>query len=189
MCTGCTPTASRPPCSGADVLFRRLVRRSEGGVRVTLPTGERMLLLDMAATLRGVIEGVDADTPPTEVTGRLFPRAYEDPLEEMEFAEAMMAPLVEGKRTQLDTFEESLRGGDVRDRRWRADLDEAQVAAWIAVLQDGRLVLSRAVGIETEADWEELEAADDDLAVVLTYLGQVLDGLVVIAMGGLDDAS
>ncbi len=169
------------------MLFRRLVKRSEGGVRVTLPAVERALLLDMAQTLRNVITDIDADTPPNAVTGRLFPRAYEDPLEEMEYADSMMAPLVEGKRTMLDTFEESLMSGDVREKRWRADLDESQVTAWMTVLQDGRLVLSRAVGIETEQDWEGLEDSEDDIAMVLGYLGDLLNGLVMMMMGSLPD--
>lgn len=169
--------------------FRRLVRRSDGSVRVTLPPVERTLLLDLASTLRQVIADVDADTPPNEVTGRLFPRAYEDPLEQMEYAEAMMPPLVEGKRTQLDTFTDSLKEGEtVRDTRWRTDLDADQLAAWLAVLQDGRLVLSRAAGVETEADWERLDATGTDLAVVLGYLGELLNGLVLIAMGSVGEA-
>ncbi len=169
------------------VLYRRLIRRSEGGVRVTLPSGERALLLDMAHTLRGVIADVDADTPPNDVTGRLFPRAYEDPLDEMAYADSMMGDLVEGKRTMLDTFEESLQTGDVREKRWRADLDGDQVAAWMAVLQDGRLVLSRAVGIETEEDWEALHESSDEMALVLGYLGELLNGLVMLVMGTLDE--
>ncbi|CAN5478502.1 hypothetical protein BH23ACT9_BH23ACT9_30390 [soil metagenome] len=169
------------------MLYRRLLRRPEGGVRVNLPLAERGLLIDMASTLRNVIEGVDADTPHDDVTGRLFPRAYEDPLEQMQYAESMMGPLAESKRTLLDTFVESLHSGDVTDRRWRADLDPDQAAAWLAVLQDGRLVLSRAVGIETEMDWERLETEDDEAALVLAYLGELLNSLVMLLMGGLQD--
>jgi hypothetical protein len=169
------------------VLLRRLVRRSGGGVRVTLPTHERALLLDLAASLADVVEGVGPDTPPTELTGRLFPRAYEDPLEQMEYAEAMLPQLAEAKRTMLDTFAETLRGGQVRGDRWRADLDDEGVAAWLAVLQDGRLVLARAAGIQTEEDWERLVEVDETSAVVLSYLGELLDGLVGLVMGGLPD--
>ncbi|HUG83410.1 MAG TPA: DUF2017 family protein [Euzebya sp.] len=169
------------------MLYRRLVRRPEGGVRVTLPTVERSLLIDMASTLRSVVSDVDADTPHDDVTGRLFPRAYEDPLEQMQYAESMMGPLAESKRTLLDTFVESLFGGDLDDRRWRTDLDDAQTSAWLAVLQDGRLVLSRAVGIETEEDWERLHHTDDEAALVLDYLGELLNTLVMLLMGTLPD--
>lgn len=169
------------------MLFRRLVRRPEGGVRVTLPAVERSLLLDMASTLRTVVADVHPDTPPDDVTARLFPRAYEDPLEQMEYAEAMMSQLAESKRTMLDTFVDSLHAGDLRDRRWRTDLDDEQTTAWMTVLQDGRLVLSRAVGIETEADWERLETEDDEAALVLAYLGELLNGLIELLMGGLPD--
>lgn len=169
------------------MLFRRLVRRPEGGVRVTLPTVERSLLIDMAATLRTVVSDVDADTPHDEVTGRLFPRAYEDPLDQMQYAESMMGPLAESKRTLLDTFVESLHTGDATDLRWRTDLDDEQTAAWMAVLQDGRLVLSRAVGIETEEDWELLHETDEEAALVLDYLADLLNGLVMLLMGGLPD--
>jgi hypothetical protein len=169
------------------MLFRRLARRPEGGVRVTLPPVERMLLLDMASTLRTVVEDVDPDTPPDDVTARLFPRAYEDPLEQMEYADSMMAQLAESKRTLLDTFVDSLHGGQLTDRRWRTDLDDEQTTAWLTILQDGRLVLSRAVGIEVEADWERLEEEDDEAALVLAYLGDLLNSLVMLLMGALPE--
>ncbi len=57
------------------------------------------------------------------------------------------------------------------------------------MLQDGRLVLSRAVGIETEEDWERLDALDDEAALVLGYLGDLLNSLVMLLMGGLPDPS
>ncbi len=167
-------------------------------MRVTLPPVERALLLDMAAAIRGVIADHDADTPPTELTGRLFPRAYEDPLDQMQFAESMMGPLVEGKRTMLDTFEQSLvpdlaqtaatgrRTG--ADRPWTADLDGDQVAAWLAVLQDGRQVLATVVGITEESDWQQLEDPSDDSEIVLAYLGDILHSMVVLLMGDMDEA-
>ena len=140
----------------------------------------------MAAAIHGVIADVDAQTPPTELTGRLFPRAYEDPLDQMEFAESMMAPLVEGKKTMLDTFEASLRGGRMKaGDLWTTDLDDAGVSAWLAVLQDGRQVLARVVGIDDESDWEELEDnLDGDTEIVLAYLGDILHSMVVMLMGG-----
>jgi hypothetical protein len=169
------------------MMFRRLVRRPEGGVRVTLPAVERSLLLDVATTLRTVIADVGPDTPHDEITGRLFPRAYEDPLDQMQFAESMMGPLAESKRTLLDTFVESLLGGDVRQTRWRADLDDEQTTAWLTVLQDGRLVLAKAVGIETEQDWDDMDIDTDEGALVLAYLGELLNGLVELLMEGLPD--
>lgn len=167
--------------------MRRLVRRPDGGVRVTLPVVERALLIDVASTLRTVVSDVDADTPQDDVTSRLFPRAYEDPLDQMQYADAMMGPLAESKRTLLDTFVDSLFTGELRERRWRTDLDEEQTTAWLTVLQDGRLVLSRAVGIRTEADWEGLESQNDEAALVLGYLGELLNGLVMLLMGSLPD--
>jgi len=43
--------------------------------------------------------GVDADTPHDEVVGRLFPRAYEDPLEQMEYADTAIDLLAAGNTT------------------------------------------------------------------------------------------
>lgn len=167
--------------------FPRLVRHADGGVRVTLPTAERALLEDMVRTIREVIAGVDADTPHDEVVGRLFPRAYEDPLEQMEYADTAIDLLAEAKRTMLDTFEESLRAGAVRRDIWRIDLTEEQTAAWLAVLQDGRLVLAQIVGIRTEEDWERLIEADDEAALILAYLGELLGMLVLLLDGALPD--
>ena len=82
--------------------FPRLVRHADGGVRVTLPTAERALLEDMVRTIREVIAGVDADTPHDEVVGRLFPRAYEDPLEQMEYADTAIDLLAEAKEALVE---------------------------------------------------------------------------------------
>lgn len=167
--------------------YPRLVRHAEGGVRVTLPSVERALLLDMVSTIREVMKDVDADTPHDELVGRLFPRAYDDPLEQMEYADTAIGLLAEAKRTMLDTFEESLRAGTTRRDTWRIDLTEEQTAAWLAVLQDGRLVLAEVVGIRTESDWDDLATEDDEAALVLAYLGELLVGLVTLLDGALPD--
>lgn len=169
------------------MLLRRLVRRAEGGVRVTLPTAERKVLLDLATALRQRIADVDPDTPLDEITGRLFPAAYDDPLDEMEYAATAMQALAEGKRTMLDTFVESLHAGETRGGRWRADLDDEQTTAWLTVLQDGRLTLSRLLRIETEEDWEALRGDDSDLVMILEYLGHLLHHLVRLLSGALPE--
>ena len=165
----------------------RMVRHPEGGIRVTLPVGERAVLADMAQSLRGVIAGVDPDTPHDSLVGRLFPRAYDDPLDQMEYADTGIDLLAEAKRTLLDTFETSLAGGTTRGDLWRIDLDEEQTAAWLAVLQDGRLVLAHVVGIEAEDDWERLLDTDEEAALILAYLGELLATLVHLLEGGLPD--
>jgi hypothetical protein len=170
------------------VAGRRLSRRAGGGVRVSLPPGERLLLLDLAATLREVIADVGPDTPPTPLTGRLFPRAYEDPLDQLQHAETAIPDLVESKRTLLDTFEATLRQPAEGGGRWRAALDDEGIAAWLAVLQDARLVLARLVGIEHEHDWDLLDPAEDGTALALVYLGGLLDDLVGLVMGGMGPA-
>lgn len=169
------------------MLLRRMVRQPGGGVRVTLPVAERQLLADLAATLRSRISDVDPDVPFDAITARLFPRAYEDPLDQMQYAGSMMGPLAEAKRTQLDTFAESLVAGEVSGGTWRHVLTPDDCAAWMAVLQDGRLVLATAVGIETEEDWEELAASEDEVAIILDHLGMLLNTLVMLLMGDVTD--
>lgn len=165
----------------------RMVRHPEGGIRVSLPVGERAVLADVAQSLRTVIAHVDPDTPHDSLVGRLFPRAYDDPLDQLEYAETGIDLLAEAKRTMLDTFEMSLASGTTRGDVWRIDLDDEQTAAWLAVLQDARLTLAHIVGIEREEDWEGLLDDDEEAGLILAYLGELLVTLVHLLEGGLPD--
>ena len=47
--------------------------------------------------------------------------------------------------------------------------------------------MARIVGIDDELDWETLEQREDDSAIVLAYLGELLNSLVMLLMGALPD--
>ncbi len=49
------------------------------------------------------------------------------------------------------------------------------------------MVLAEVVGIRTESDWDDLATEDDEAALVLAYLGELLVGLVTLLDGALPD--
>ena len=161
----------------------RVDRGPRGAIRITLPVGERSFLDDLARQLRKIVSDVDPTVPPDELRARLFPRAYEDPLDQNEYADQNTGPLAEAKRTALDTFLESLADGSERGGLWRIDLAREQVDAWLAVLNDGRLVLGKLAGIEDEDDWEMVRASEDDTGVLLDYLSMLQEGLLGLLLG------
>ena len=111
------------------------------------------------------------------VTQRLFPDAYEQPADAMEFRRFTEMGLRQAKtaaaRTMLDSCASS---GE------KITLNRDQAMAWLTALNDIRLALSVHLGIETSADAERLaaEPADDetratyDLYDYLAFLQETL---------------
>ena len=160
-------------------LRRGPVQRGPGGsVLITLPVGERNILAHLAHGLVEVVSEVDPTQPPDALRARLFPRAYEDPLDQNEYAEMNTEPLAATKRKALDTFAATLRAGTEKGGMWRAQLDDEQVHAWLGVLNDARLVLGTVAGIETETDWEDLRDDADESAILLDYLSMLQESLL-----------
>lgn len=165
------------------MLARRAVKRHPGGVTVRLAAGEERFIEDVVRTIVALVDGVDADRPLDALQGRLLPRAYDDPLEQAEFADTMMGALVEGKMDALRAVHASLSRGVTARGSWSVDLEHDDAAAWLAVVNDGRLVLGRLAGITTEADWDTLPDEQPDQAAMLGYLGWLQEQLVEALLG------
>jgi hypothetical protein len=131
---------------------RRRFRASGGdGLVLSLSPDEAQFLAGLPAELREVFEG-PLDDPAGQ---RLFPSAYLDPTEEEAEAEwkAMVVPdLLRQRLDALDLVAASL-GRATRHGDWmQIELTADDVGAWLAVLNDTRLVLGSRLGIAEDDD-------------------------------------
>jgi len=148
---------------------------------LSLAPDEAEFLVLLPVELREVFDG-----PLDDPAGRrLFPAAYLDPTEEAREIEwkAMVHPDLMRQRldalaTVAASLERSTRQGDFMELA----LDPEEVQAWLAVLNDVRLVLGTRLDI-TEDDWDV--APDDPRAAAygvyawLTHLqGDLIDQLL-----------
>ncbi|HWG55604.1 MAG TPA: DUF2017 family protein [Gaiellaceae bacterium] len=121
------------------------LRREDDGYRLDLGREERALLRRLAAELRDGVEEQAGD-PSLQ---RLFPAAYEDDDDAAEFDRLVRPTLVEAKREALATLERTASA----DR-----LTPGELEAWVAALNDLRLVLGTRLDVTEEMDerrWRE----------------------------------
>jgi hypothetical protein len=146
-------------------VLRRPVKRSRSGrYQLHLSRDERDLLRSLPEQLKAVLE---EDDPRLR---RLFPPAYaDDPEREAEYRRLMREDLVDRRRAALDTMAKTIDANE---------LDGEELAAWLAALNDFRLVLGT-----------QLDVSEDDVGgdtpehVVYQYLGY-LEEAIVEALAG-----
>jgi len=161
-----------------------------GGVRVRLTVRERQLLASLPAQLRPLLAGEhDLDTPAGPVRRRLFPSAYEDPLDEMEFQELVGTQITSDRLAAVEDFARTLEGGATRRSWWSRELDPDETAAWLSALNDARLTLAMVIGVTSEDHWQRGPDRSDPTSVALYYLGWLQDQLLNALMGTLDEES
>jgi len=154
-------------------------RTADGGVRVTLTPRERELLRSLAPQLRPIVAGErDLDTAGGWVRERLFPSAYDDPLDELEYRELVADGLASERLAALDAFAATLDGGSAGRSGWSTTLDPEQAHAWLSATNDARLTLAMVVGVTDESEWERRPNPDDATTVVLHYLGWLQEQLL-----------
>jgi uncharacterized protein DUF2017 len=146
---------------------RSFSRADDGAVTVDLPADDLSVLGNLAAEMRGLLEG----ELPDDVRARLYPKAYDDESLEVEYRGLMARDLEERKVSDLTTMSQTLS----REAPFSLSLDEA--AAWLGALQDMRLTLAVMLGIE-EDGWESEEDLSDPQLGLLHYLGFVQESLV-----------
>ena len=146
-------------------VLRRPVRRSRSGrYQLHLSSDERQLLRSLPEQLNAVLEEGDANVR------RLFPPAYsDDPEREAEYQGLMRDDLVSRRRA---THEIMARTIDAND------LDAEELNAWLATLNDFRLVLG------TQLDVREDDMGDDTPAYALYHYLTYLEEVVVEALAG-----
>ncbi len=152
--------------------FRRRIRRSNGRVIVKIDEQERELLEHLLPQLRDVLVGVAPSGELDPAIVRLFPTAHPEDVEaEAAYQETQRDRLLAARLDRLDTVEATLQ---------EESLDDEQHAAWIATINDMRLVLGTRLDVGEEDEPLDFESDDPATAALATYhyLGHLLGELV-----------
>jgi uncharacterized protein DUF2017 len=164
------------------VSFRRRIRPArEGGYEIRLGAEERKLLEVLPLQLVSLLDDV-GDKPPGELPDalrRLLPPAYTtDPDAEHSFVSMTREDLLEHHRESLETMSATAKA------TW---LDDDQLAAWLAALNDLRLSLGSMLG--AREDETEPPAAHSHPAewIAYLYLGGLQSELIDILEGTLPE--
>jgi hypothetical protein len=146
-------------------------RSSDGDFQLHLSREERALLRSLPKELRGLLGTGDPSLR------RLSPTAHpDDPVRESEYRELVAGELDAQRLRALEVMESTI------DRK---RLDEEQLSAWLAALNDFRLVLGTRLDV-TEETYEEGPPEGDERApafALYLYLGW-LEEQVVRALSG-----
>jgi hypothetical protein len=156
------------------VALERVRRTRKGEFLVRLTTSEREAIRGVPAMLRELLQDADPATDPA--LQRLFPSAYlDDPERSAEFAHMVHDDLLAQRMAAVDTMEHTIEA----DR-----LSEDEVTAWLATINDVRLMLG--VRLEVTESSTPLDFEDDDRAAsyaVYAFLSW-LEEDVVSALAG-----
>ena len=147
---------------------------SGGGVRLILDEDEARVLRGLATELRSVLTGAGpADDPVVE---RLFPAAYEDPVDEESYRDMVAGDLEREKIAGLDAVADAI--GE--DRFADVSLGSDDVGGWLATLTDLRLALGTRLGVDEDLMGTEVDPSAPDAAAltVLHWLGWVQEGIL-----------
>jgi len=147
---------------------------SGGGVRLVLDPDEARLLAGLASELRSILTGAGpADDPVVE---RLFPAAYEDPIDEESYRDLIAGSLEQEKIAGLDAITSALGDDNANDVALSSD----EVAGWLASLTDLRLALGTRLGVDEARMAIEVDPKAPDAAAmtVLHWLGWLQEGIL-----------
>ena len=153
----------------------RIRRLRGGGFALRLPREERDVLRSLPAQLRALIDDDDASV------ARLFPPAHpDDPTGEAEYRGLVGDELVAGRRRALEIVE-----GTVDADR----LDDEQLAAWLSVLNDARLVLGTQLDVTEDLDPDRVpdEGPDAYRFALYFYLGWLQEQIVEALASGIPE--
>jgi uncharacterized protein DUF2017 len=125
-------------------LHSRVRRTRRGDFRLSLPQEERDILRSLPAELRRVLA---TDDP---ALARLFPPAYlDDPERNAEYHDLVREDLKAGRMESLRVMEATVDA---------ERLSEEELAAWLAALNDLRLVLGSRLDVTQDMDLEDVAA-------------------------------
>jgi hypothetical protein len=149
------------------VARRRVERARDGSFRLRLPVEERAVVRSVVGQLRAlVVDDADADLR------RLYPTAYaNDPAADAEFRAFVHDDLVARRLEAIDTVAATID---------EEHLDEAQLGAWMGVVNDLRLVLGTRLDISEELDLNAVADDDPEVATfaLYSYLSWLLEQMV-----------
>jgi hypothetical protein len=143
----------------------RPFRRADAGFELDLDDELRSMLEHLAGEFRDLLV---AETPASDASlQRLFPPAHpDDLLENLEYERVAGAGLLDGKLAAHETLRRTARAGR---------LTEDELLAWMAAINDMRLVIGTRIDVQEDSDPRDF--ADDperegtfQLYVYLTWL-------------------
>lgn len=152
---------------------RRIARGRRDGFDLRLPAEERALLAALPGQLEGQLDSLSAGGAPPEHLRRLFPVAYaRDAASEAAYAALVGPELLDYHREALAVLAQSADA---------THLAEEEAEAWLAALNDLRLVIGTSLGVDEEmADVDEHDPRFGDW-VCYSYLsflqGELIEAL------------
>jgi hypothetical protein len=147
-------------------------RRTEDGIEVTFSPEERMFLGDVLPLLAGI--GAPGSDPAAD---RLRVPVYlDDQASNAEWWRLMGQDLEAARRADRSVFDKVISGEGA------TVLDDEEADSVLRVLNEARLALGARLGIEVEADHDELS---EDSRQVMDYLGWIQEELTVELMRAL----
>jgi uncharacterized protein DUF2017 len=153
----------------------RRIKRTRRGFDVRLPGPERDLLRSLPEQLGALLTDGEPDDP---VMRRLYPAAHlDDEAASAEFADVTRDDLTEGRRRALAEMSRTL------DER---TLTEDELLAWLAVINDLRLVLGVRLAVSEDTvpgDFEGDEEASASYALY-AYLSYLEEEVVAALAAG-----
>ncbi len=154
---------------------RRVKRSRLGGYVVRLPPAEREVLGSLPPMLRGVLSEQDSQDPAHR---RLFPSAFlDDERAAAEFDSVVRDDLVGQRIAAIETLERTV-GSD--------RLTEEELSAWLASVNDLRLVLGVRLAVTEESTPEEFggDPETERAYALYAYLSYLEEEMVEALAGG-----
>jgi len=157
----------------------RIVRSPAGGFDLRIPRSERNVLRALPDQLRTLLDEGDTQDPALR---RLYPSAYlDDPVAAAEFDGFVRDDLTEQRMKAIDTMARTMDS---------AHLEEEEVVAWLAAINDLRIVLGVRLAVTEESEPEDFQ--DDEGThgsyALYAYLS-ILEEDIVEALSGRPPAS
>lgn len=157
----------------------RIVRSPAGGFDLRIPRSERNVLRALPDQLRTLLDEGDTEDPALR---RLYPSAYlDDPVAAAEFDGFVRDDLTEQRMKAIETMARTMDS---------AHLEEEEVAAWLAAINDLRLVLGVRLAVTEESEPEDFEGDEGTHGsyALYAYLS-ILEEDIVEALSGRPPAS
>lgn len=138
---------------------RRVKRSGQDRFELRIPESERDVLRALPAQLRALI--LDGDAREDPALRRLYPAAYlDDPSSTAEFDDVVRDDLTEQRLAAIDTMTRTL-----DERR----LSGEEVEAWLASINDLRLVLGVRLAVTEESEPADFAGNEEDEASFALY--------------------
>jgi len=169
------------------MMRRPFTPRRDGSLDASLSTTEAEAVRQVASD---VLHELDETADPG--LKRLFPPAYTDdaPADE-EFQGLTRDDLIARKRGTAKAVLQSIDTGKSKRGSWSARLDEETANAWLALVNDARLILGTRLDVTEEMEPEPLASSDPQAHQynLYLYLGALESELVDALMVGLPEGS